>query len=111
MLLAAASCCAHPGGERANDDAVINLVGEATNILAADVLRSNAASDKNFVFSPLGFSAILAMLGEGARGETAERIGAALHHPADRTKGKDKYTCLLTMFQHVKTIQSTLSEW
>lgn len=82
--MAVLSCSAHPSGERTDAG---NLVGEATNILAADVLRANADSDKNFVFSPLGFSSILAMLSEGARGETAERIVAALHHPTDRIKG------------------------
>lgn len=84
LLMAVTLCRAHPSGDRTESG---NLVGEATNILAADVLRANADSDKNFVFSPLGFTSILAMLSEGARGETAERMGAALHHPTDKSKG------------------------
>lgn len=68
-------------------DVVDNIVGVASNVLAAEVLRSNANANANFVFSPLGFSSILAILAEGARGKTAERLNSALQHPADSEKG------------------------
>jgi serpin B len=45
---------------------------------------------QNLFFSPYSLSAALAMVAEGARGETAEQMGKALHFPdAARRKGAD----------------------
>lgn len=40
--------------------------------------------NKNIAFSPLGYSAILAILAEGAKGETRQQLVAALHLPDDQ---------------------------
>lgn len=46
-------------------------------------LQGYIDDDTNIAFSPLGYSAILAILAEGARGETREQLATALHLPQD----------------------------
>lgn len=53
---------------------VKNLVGIASHIVANSLLQGNIDTKNNFVFSPLGFSSILAILKEGAKGQTAREI-------------------------------------
>lgn len=104
-LLAANSSNALPTNQQRFDrettsssDRPHNIVGVASNVLAAEVLRSNANANKNFVFSPIGFSSILAILAEGARGETAARLSSALQHPADSEKGMSLYIMIYMFY-------------
>lgn len=44
-------------------------------------------NNNNFVFSPIGISSILAILGEGARGKTSFDIASFLKHPEEKIRG------------------------
>lgn len=51
--------------------------------------------DRNIAFSPLGYSAILAILAEGARGETREQLVSALHLPQDPNLTRKTYRYIM----------------
>ncbi|XP_063623139.1 ovalbumin-related protein Y [Cydia splendana] len=59
------------------------FVGEATNQLSTAIFQGYIDDNKNIAFSPLGYSAILAILAEGATGQTREQLVSALHLPDD----------------------------
>ena len=40
-------------------------------------------TDENLAFSPLGYSVLLAILAEGANGDTREQLEKAIHLPED----------------------------
>lgn len=63
------------------------LVGHATNILTASLLKGSVDSPANQVFSPVGFASILAMIGEGAEGQTRQELYDVLKFPAAREEG------------------------
>lgn len=90
-LLAAIFVCvinALPKQRFSRDDATDhNLVGLSTNILAASLLKGSVDSDANHVFSPVGFSSILAILSEGAKGQTLQEFYDVLRFPSDSTAG------------------------
>lgn len=71
------------GGPEPPDPEQARLVAASSNALAFDLLEklSVAAAGKNVVLSPLSISALLAMLLEGADGETAAAIAGVLHLP------------------------------
>ncbi|XP_072933468.1 uncharacterized protein Spn100A [Epargyreus clarus] len=60
-----------------------SFIGEATNELSTAIMQGYIDDDKNIAFSPLGYSAILAILAEGASGKTREQLTTALHLPDD----------------------------
>lgn len=66
-------------------------VGQATNIIATKILKGGVENNKNFVFSPFGFSTILTILGEGAGDDTNLDIATVLKHPEDRQKVRLSY--------------------
>lgn len=51
--------------------------------------------DKNIAFSPLGYSAILAILAEGATGETRNQLVSALHLPEDQNLTRNTYRFIM----------------
>lgn len=51
--------------------------------------------DRNIAFSPLGYSAILAILAEGARGETRQQLVTALHLPEDPILTRKTYRYIM----------------
>ncbi|XP_063708944.1 serpin B4-like [Culicoides brevitarsis] len=55
-----------------------SIVGLASHIVTNSLLQGHQDAS-NFVFSPLGFSSILAILKEGARGETLKEIEKVLN--------------------------------
>lgn len=61
-----------------------NLVGHSTNIITASLLKSGADANCNQVFSPVGFASILAMVSEGAEGQTLHELYDVLKFPAER---------------------------
>lgn len=65
-----------------------NNIGEASQVIAKSLLNSNIESNVNYVFSPLGYASILAILSEGAEGETKSEIDSILGHPTDGSKSK-----------------------
>ncbi|XP_026761579.2 serpin B10 [Galleria mellonella] len=60
-----------------------SFVGEATNELSTALFQSYIDDDKDIAFSPLGYAAILAILAEGAKGDTRQQLVSALHLPQD----------------------------
>lgn len=63
------------------------IVGQASNIIASTILKANAESNKNYVFSPLGYTTLLAILGEGAKDEAGKDISVFLKHPDESQTG------------------------
>ncbi|XP_055642228.1 ovalbumin-related protein Y [Toxorhynchites rutilus septentrionalis] len=86
LLLAIFVCTinALPKRRFSRDDATDrNLVGLSTNIIAASLLKGSVDSNANHVFSPIGFSSILAILSEGAKGQTLQEFYDVLKFPQD----------------------------
>lgn len=65
--------------DTAREDHAKNIVGVASHVVTNSLLQGHVDSTDNFVFSPLGFSSILAILNEGARGQTAKEIESVLN--------------------------------
>lgn len=72
-----------------------SFVGEATNELSTAIFQGYIDDDRNIAFSPLGYSAILAILAEGARGETREQLVSALHLPQDDQLTRKTYRFIM----------------
>jgi serine protease inhibitor len=51
--------------------------------------------ESNLAFSPLGYSALLAILAEGARGGTRQQIANALHLPERPEVTRNAYKTIL----------------
>lgn len=72
-----------------------NIVGVASHIVANSLLRHQMDSNSNFVFSPLGFSSILAILREGAAGETRAELERVLDFPSNVEEIRKSYAAAL----------------
>jgi serine protease inhibitor len=51
--------------------------------------------ESNLAFSPLGYAALLAILAEGARGDTRDQLVNALHLPGDPQVTRIAYKTVL----------------
>lgn len=65
------------------------------------ILQGYIDDDKNIAFSPLGYSAILAILAEGAKGETREQLVNALHLPSDADLTRKTYRYIMERLRNV----------
>ncbi|CAK1593801.1 unnamed protein product [Parnassius mnemosyne] len=61
-----------------------SFIGEATNELSTTIFQGYIDDNRNIAFSPLGYATILAILAEGAKGETRNQLITALHLPEDQ---------------------------
>lgn len=52
-------------------------------------------TESNLAFSPLGYAALLAIMAEGARGDTKEQLDNALHLPKDPQVTRIAYNTVL----------------
>ncbi len=77
-----------PSGLDSPDPELVRLVAESSNALAFDLLErlsgtpdlgGDGAGPGNVILAPISLSTLLAMLLEGADGETAEAIAGVLH--------------------------------
>lgn len=75
------------------------IVGQATNIIAAKILKGGIENNKNFVFSPFGYSTILTILSDGAGNDTSNDITTVLKHPDNRRIVRDAYKNVIEYFQ------------
>lgn len=75
------------------------IVGQASNIIAAKILKGGVENNKNFVFSPFGFSAILTILSEGAGNDTDNDINTVLKHPDSRQTIRSAYKNVIEYYQ------------
>jgi serine protease inhibitor len=70
----------------------LRAVIDGNNAFAVDLFRllSKEQAGQNLFFSPYSVSSALAMVAEGARGQTAEEMGKVLHYPASvHRQGED----------------------
>ncbi|KAL4717099.1 hypothetical protein ACJJTC_016986 [Scirpophaga incertulas] len=72
-----------------------SFLGEATNELTTAIFQGYIDDEKNIAFSPLGYSAILAILAEGATGETRQQLVSALHLPDDQQLTRKTYRFIM----------------
>ncbi|XP_014250957.1 leukocyte elastase inhibitor-like [Cimex lectularius] len=77
----------------------LSFVGEGTNDLSTSILQSEAENNTNLVFSPFGYSAILAVLAEGARSNTRNELVTALKLPEDTFAVRNTYKTVLSNMQ------------
>lgn len=75
------------------------IVGQATNIITAKLLKGSIDNNKNTVFSPIGYAAILTMLSEGAHEDTIHDINTVLKHPDNRGLVRSAYRSVLSHLQ------------
>lgn len=75
------------------------IVGQASNILTAKLIKGSIDSNKNTVFAPIGFATILAILGEGAQEETINDINTVLKYPDNRGLVRGAYRSVLSHLQ------------
>lgn len=72
----------------------------ASQKIALNMLKFNVDIDSNQVYSPLGISSILAVLAEGAAGETYEEFSKTLGFPAERTDLRSSFQRILSRYQN-----------
>jgi serine protease inhibitor len=85
---------------KSNSDFALDLYGR---------LKAGNAG-KNLFFSPYSVSSALAMVAEGARGETAEQMGKALRFPAAARRGGDDAKLLPWDLAQVHTGMAALND-
>ncbi|XP_052744297.1 uncharacterized protein LOC112053547 [Bicyclus anynana] len=81
--------------QRSNQPKDTRFIGEATNELSTTILQGYIDDDKDIAFSPLGYTTILAILAEGAKGETRNQLISALHLPEDQNLIRKTYRYIL----------------
>nr|AGK40929.1 serpin-5 [Nilaparvata lugens] len=99
LLISIISIAAHHGFAASTSKYIphsSNFVGEGTNELATALLQGFVNEERNFVFSPLGYSVILGVMAEGARGKTRGQLVEALHLPEDTTAVSGTYKSVLS---------------
>lgn len=102
LILLLSLCCINglpPRDSSSYDDHNKEIVGQATNIITAKLLKGTIDHNKNSVFSPIGFATILAMLGDGASDDTNNDIITLLKHPKDRSTVRAAYHSALARLQ------------
>lgn len=100
MILSLA--CTNINGSPPRDSRDINnkeIVGQASNILTAKLLKGSVDSNKNTIFAPIGFATILAILAEGAQEETINDINTVLKYPDNRGIVRSAYRSVLSHLQ------------
>lgn len=75
------------------------IVGQATNIIMSKLLKGSIEHNKNYVFSPIGYATILAILGEGAVEDTNHDIVTVLKYPDNRLLVRGAYRSVLAHLQ------------
>ncbi|KAJ6641694.1 Plasma serine protease inhibitor [Pseudolycoriella hygida] len=76
-----------------------NIVATATNIMTTNILKGNVDHTENYVFSPIGYTSILAILSEGAKGDTFRDISLMLKQSEERTQVRSAYRRFLQSLQ------------
>ncbi|XP_028041479.1 serpin B4 [Bombyx mandarina] len=80
-----------------------SFIGDASSELSTAILQGYIDDNENIAFSPLGYSAILAILAEGAKGETREQLYNALHLPEDPALTRKTYQYIMERLKNVNT--------
>lgn len=72
--------------------------GLGTENVAASILKAKFNTRENVVFSPFGYSSILAMLGEGAKGATHQELRDFLRLSDDTKQIRDTFRSLMARY-------------
>lgn len=94
MFAIVATTCGLP---RINDQEQANDSPGLENV-AINALKAKFSAQENVVFAPFGYAAILAMLGEGARGATQQEIRQFLRLPEDNSRSRDLFRSLMQSY-------------
>ncbi|XP_045779155.1 antichymotrypsin-2 [Maniola jurtina] len=86
--------------QRSDQPKDTSFIGEATNELSTTILQGYIDDEKDIAFSPLGYSAILAILAEGAKGETRNQLVSALHLPEDQNLTRKTYRYIMERLKY-----------
>ncbi|XP_071455099.1 serpin B5-like [Hetaerina americana] len=73
-----------------------NCIGKSTKVISRAMLQGYADTERNLVFSPLGYSSLLAMLAEGSNGETENEISEKLHLHKESVKQRNEFRDILS---------------
>ncbi|XP_022131001.2 serpin B3 [Pieris rapae] len=90
---------------KSNQPKETSFIGEATNELSTALLQGYIDDINNIVFSPLGYSSILAILAEGAQGETKEQLVNALHLPKDEKLIRKNYRYIMERLKYTNKFE------
>lgn len=89
-----ATTCGLP---RINDQNAGDISAGTENVVTS-VLRAKFDTKENLVFAPFGYASILAMLGEGARGETQAEIRKFLHLSENTKAVRDVFRGMMARY-------------
>lgn len=95
LLAIIATTCGLP---RINDGQEQPWSGKETENVAFKTLKTKFSTRENLVFAPFGYASILAMLGEGARGETEQEIRKFLGLSKDSDRLRDIFHPLMARY-------------
>ncbi|XP_034247648.1 serpin H1-like [Thrips palmi] len=103
VLAVLAACTAYPyAPKQATTPGA--FIGEGINGIAAALLQDSADKNCNAAYSPLGYSAILAALAEGASGKTRSQMLSALKLPQDSSLTRATYRSVLSRMREKNTV-------
>jgi len=72
----------------------LNTVASANSQFASDLYAKLNNNKDNIFFSPFSISSAMAMVYEGAKGETANEIGSVMHFPQDNALLRNSFASL-----------------
>ncbi|KAK6636972.1 hypothetical protein RUM43_010638 [Polyplax serrata] len=89
----------------------VNFIGKGTNEIATSLLQAFVTKEDNMAYSPFGYSAILAVFSEAARGRSREEIAEALHFPKNVEAVRLAYKHVLEEFVEKNTNSPEFKNW
>lgn len=90
----------------------ISFLGVGTDKITTSLLQNDAENRTNLVFSPLGYSVILAILAEGSRGGTRNQLTNFLNYPEDTYAARTTYKAVLSLMQERNAVnQPEFKNW
>ncbi|CRK89704.1 CLUMA_CG003436, isoform A [Clunio marinus] len=75
-----------------------NIVGVASQIISNALMRGQADSTSNYVFSPIGYATILSILSQGSFGKTRQEISQVLEQPDNFEEVASAYRLALSAY-------------
>lgn len=97
------------GLPRINENDLASGLGTAK--ITSAILKAKLNTRDNFVFAPIGYASILAILGEGAGGATQKEISDFLGLPEDRTRSRDTFRSQISLFSGDEPVIPQFKTW
>ncbi|XP_046387801.1 serpin B5 [Ischnura elegans] len=89
-----------------------SCIGKSTKVIARAMLQGYVDSEENVVFSPLGYASLMALLAEGAHGDTEKEISEILHLHRENVKQRNEFKAILsTLTEKYRTNKPQLRTW